>query len=759
MRDGRVSPWWTAAILAIAAAPAGAAVEVRLEPRGLSLPLAGELVVVAEEGAEPLVLPLEETVAIARAVPLAITCRGERLWCPEIEVEAGAEGATLPVYPSIEVTARLGGPGAKAGLHSGSVQGVLRDEAPPAEPLELRRDLAVEDGRIRFPVPRAPVDLRFAFPGAAPIYRWSLAADDSASELDLGTLRLQPGASASGWLVSEETEVPVAGATVKATRLGDSRSGEAALRVIEAKSNERGFFQLHGLDPGTYRFEVGAEGHARQVLAAIELPEAAETLLGTLQLAPPILLSVQVDPPRHPAGGRWIVAIRPVGARPGEHATEASADETGVARIAVAQAGGHHLQVFGPEKREALHYESRELTHSEWVLVEVPVVALVGTVRLGDEPLAAKLKLHGGAGDSTDVESDEDGNLSGWMRRPERPWLMADVSWEEGGRPKGRTVEVLPEIDEDRVEIAIDLPVGVISGLVVDPEGVPQRGVRVLATPADGASRHTIVRTQSDTSGRFHLTGLDPDRYLVQAGGNGGPASELVPVHVERELPGGEAHLVLWPTRPVALSLTIDGQPAAGAYVRVVGLGRAPVSLPGTTDAQGKATYALPEAVERVVATLFDPSRWLWSGCLPVHDGEIRLDLPAIRPATLALEMSARMDLPPVLDGASVLWTGSGGFITSDGLHHWSQTRGSQSVEREEERVLQTLQMTALAPGSYGIGWSGAPEWELAARACAGAVTDAEWTNLAPGGQATLSVDATERQERRLRELRDRSRR
>jgi hypothetical protein len=224
-------------------------------------------------------------------------------------------------------------------------------------------------------------------------------------------------------------------------------------------------------------------------------------------------------------------------------------------------------------------------------------------------------------------------------------------------------------------------------------------------------------------------------------------------------MPGGEAHLVLWPTRPVTLSLTVDGQPAAGASVRIVGLGPTPVSLSGTTDAHGKETYALPVAVERVVATLFDPSRWLWSGCLPVDDGEIRLDMPAIRPATLTLEMSGRMDLPPVLDRSNVLWTGSGGFITSDALHHWSETRGSQSVEREEERVLQTLQITALAPGSYGLGWSGAPEWELGARACAGSMADAEWTNLAPGGQATLSTDGTERQERRLREFRERSRR
>lgn len=757
MRNTGLSAWWWAAILAIAAAPAGQAVEVRLELRGVSLPISGEFVVVGKGVAEPKLVRLREVVELATPLPAIVTCQGEGLWCPEIEV--AEEPAILPVYPSIEVTARLAGPGAPATLRSGSVQGVVRDQVGE-QPIELRRDLAFEGTEIRFDGPRAPLDLRFAFPGAAPVYRWSLVPPDPASPpvLDLGTLTLEPGASASGWLLSEETEAPVGNATVKAARLGDPGSDEPALRVIETKSNARGFFQLPGLDPGTYRVEVAAEGHAKQVLEAVELPEAAETLLGTILLGPPIVVTLQVDPPLHPSGRPWTLALRPVRARPTEQAVEATADAAGVGQIEVDRDGEYYLQVLGPDKREALHFETRELTRSEWVLVEVLVVALEGTVRLGDEPLAAKVKLHGGAGDSSELESGEDGRIAGWIRRPERPWLMADVSWEEAGRPKSRTVEVIPEIDEDVAEITIELPVGVISGQVVDPEGVPQRGVRVLATPEDGASMYTVVRTQSDGSGRFHLTGLEAGRYLVQAGGNGGPASEVVPVRVDRDVPGGEAHLVLWPTRPVTLSLKVDGRPAAGANVRLVGLGRAPVSLSGTTDAQGKEVYALPEAVDRVVATVFDPSRWLWSGCLKVEGDQIRLDLPGLQPGTLTLETTGRTDLPPLLNGNSVLWTGSGGFVTHGTYTHWSRTRGGeQSLEREGGRTI--LRIPALAPGSYGIGWSGAPEWELGARACAGAVADAEWTNIAPAGRATLSTDGSKQQERRLRELRERSRR
>lgn len=757
MRGGRLIGRCLAIALAVAAATAGEAAEVRVDLRGLAQPAAGELVVSREAG-DLLVLPLRDVVEVATPLPATVTCRGEGLWCPEVAL--GEESVQLPVYAAVEVRARLAGPAAGAGLRFGTVQGVVREESS-ARPLEFRRELAFERAELHFAAPRAVLDLRFAFAGAAPVYRWSVAPPGPEGEpvLDLGALRLEPGASVSGWLISEETEAPVAKAVVKVRRAAQSDAPDRALGEVEAQSNDRGFFQLHGLDPGTYRLQVDAEGFATTVLDVVELPEAAERLLGTLALSPPITLSVQVDPPFHPGGSAWRLSIRPVHPRPDEAGQETTVDPSGVGRIDVDRAGPHYIQLLGPDQ-DLVHFETRELARNEWLPIDVPIVLVEGEVRLGGEPLAARVRLQGGAGDRADLESDEDGALAGWMRVPERPWLMADVTWHEAGREKTRTVEVVPEVDEDGAEITIDLPAGVITGDVFDPEGVPQAGVRVVATPEEGASMYTEVKTTTDGSGRFHLTGLETGRYLLQAGGNGGPASELAPVDVLGDFPGGGARLVLWPVRRVTLTLTIGGQPALGAAVSLVGFGRTPGSYQATTDAQGRAVFVLPEAVERVVATLFDPSRWLWSGCASIDEGEIRLDLPALQPGTLELEIEARMDLPPILDGNTVLWTGSGGFVTHGVFNNWSRLRGGeQRLERDEERVVEVFRIPGLSPGRYGIGWSGAPEWELAARACAGGVSDAEWTTVPAGGEATLSTDSTERQRRRLRELRDSSRR
>lgn len=109
-------------------------------------------------------------------------------------------------------------------------------------------------------------------------------------------------------------------------------------------------------------------------------------------------------------------------------------------------------------------------------------------------------------------------------------------------------------------------------------------------------------------------------------------------------------------------------------------------------------------------AHFFDPSHWLWSGCLPIDEGEVRLDLLALQPGTLELKIEARMDLPPILDGNTVLSTGSGGFVTHGTFNNWSRLRGGeQRVERDDERVVEVFRIPGLAPGSYGIGWSGAP--------------------------------------------------
>jgi hypothetical protein len=132
----------------------------------------------------------------------------------------------------------------------------------------------------------------------------------------------------------------------------------------------------------------------------------------------------------------------------------------------------------------------------------------------------------------------------------------------------------------------------------------------------------------------------------------------------------------------------------------------------------------------------------------------LELPLPTLPPATLSLALAGRTDLPPLLGGRQVLLTGDGGFVDYGALVHWNRLRGAgRHLEQDGDRGLEILHLPALAPGSYALTWSGAPDWELAARSCAGAFPDAGWVPLPPGGEAEIRVDAGADQARRLREL------
>lgn len=743
--------WIVFAGCALTAAAAQAA-EVRLDLRGLERVPAGELVVL---GAEPtggeVVRPLRAV--LAAPAGSTVTCRGEGLWCPELRVTE--DHLTLPVFPTTTVTGRVVGRAALRAPVTARVQGVVRTASEGAT-LELRTEVSLEDdGTFAFPVPRADLDLRFAFPGAAPVYLWAIAppAEEDPATVRLGSLTLHPGASLIGWAARREDDLPVPRASVVASPMRSGDEPRMPLHTWRGVADERGFFQLHGLSAGTYRLELTAEGRVPRVLEAVEVSPGAETIVGTVALPSPLRLSVAIQPPRHPDGARWMVELSPVRRLPDEEPVRVEASEEGIAEVDSLRPAEYYVRVQGPGG-DNLHFERHEVVGDEWLSLEVPVVQVAGTVRLGGEPIAADVVLEGGDGDRVELASDEMGRLTGWMRRPHRPWLMATVAWTEAEARRQRLLEVVPSVEDETIELAIDLPAGVLHGEVVDAEGRPQRGVRVIATPAERASRFTRVRGRTDLQGRFHLTGLDSTRYQLQAGGNGGPASEVVTVDLSADVPAGDVRLVVWPTRELEVRVLADHEPVPGAEVSLGAFGRHPVALAATTDPGGGATFEVPESVERAVVTVFAPSRSLWSGCLALGDEPLVLALPIGGAGTLSLRLLGRNDLPPILGGRNVLLTGDGGFVDYGTLVHWNRSlQAERALETDGAEVVESLAIPALAPGRYALTWTGAPEWELAAVACAGGFSGLGWVTLSPGGEARLSLDGREAQARRLETL------
>lgn len=730
------------------------AVELRLDLRGQERLPTGEIVV--RSAASPdreIVQPLQAVFELP-TLPAGstVTCRGDESWCPEVPFAGG--DVTLPVFRTMTVVGRVIAPAALAVPATATVQGVVRS-GEELDPLELRAELSVQaDGAFVLTAPRADLDLRFAFPGAAPVYRWAIVppAEDQAT-VQLGSLTLVAGASLSGWAAKREDRLPIPGATVLASPITGGDERRNPLHTWRAVTDPRGFFQLHGLSAGIYRLELTAEGRVPQVLEAVEVAQGAETIVGTVGLSPPIRLSVALRPPRHPSGAPWTLELSPVRRLPGEEPVRVKAADDGVAEIAMLRVAEYYLKVQSAEG-DNIHLETRQITGDEWLTLDLPIIEVAGTVRLGGEPIAADVVLEAGDGDRVELASDESGQLTGWMRRPRRPWLMATVSWTEAEERRQRLLEVVPAVEEEVIELAIDLPAGVLHGEVVDGEGRAQRGVRVVATPAERASRFTRVRGRTDLQGRFHLTGLDATSYQLQAGGNGGPASEVVTVDLSADVPTGDVRLVVWPTRELEIRVLAEGEPVPGAEVSLHAFGRQPVSLATTTDARGGVTFDVPEPVDRAVVTVFAPSRSLWSGCLALGDEPSVVALPTAGAGTLSLRLLARNDLPPLLGGRNVLLTGDGGFVDYGTLVHWNRLlQAERAIETDDAEVVERLAIPALAPGRYALTWTGATEWQLATIACAGGFSGADWVTLSPGSEARLSLDGREAQARRLEAL------
>ena len=71
---------------------------------------------------------------------------------------------------------------------------------------------------------------------------------------------------------------------------------EASARTrLHRSVDEKGLFEIHGLQAGTYRIEAGAEGFSAVRSGAFTLSPGARTDVGTLELVPQSLLAIRCE--------------------------------------------------------------------------------------------------------------------------------------------------------------------------------------------------------------------------------------------------------------------------------------------------------------------------------------------------------------------------------------------------------------------------------------------------------------------------------
>ncbi len=424
----------------------------------------------------------------------------------------------LAVYPRTRARLRLG-PGAATPLPA-SLR--ARVESPPGSPRVALVSIScpVTERVVTCELPATTVDLVVEVPGHANLYFHGIVAP-TPDGLDLGVRELHPGGSVVGRIVDAGGR-PINQASV---RLSPERSGSAltrefvaALRAVpEVRSGPRGFFQFVRIAPGDYRLDAASERKGSATRSGIGVLDDAERALPSpLALLPPQKVELHVTPALAPGGARWGVELMRFDAAGSlQPFRQIEADDGGVARMGELPAGSYLAAVLDHEG-QALGGLMLEVPGPPLVDVVLDLVELVGSIRLGGEPIAAELAFGGWTGlPIARFSADEAGEFAGVVPHP-GVWRV-DVRAPEVGverRLEGVLVDRQEGSEPSRVEI--ELPGTLVAGRVIDEQGRPALGTMLAAVLFPEAA---FFPAEVDDEGRFRIRGVGPGTLRIEASG------------------------------------------------------------------------------------------------------------------------------------------------------------------------------------------------------------------------------------------------
>ncbi len=550
---------------------------------------------------------------------------GDDEWAEDLTVAYPSEGVAdhfLEVWPLGWIKGSLSGSSFPKKL-------TARVESPPQPPghpsiragneFDCRLDAK---GEFTCRVPATIIDLALTAEGFAPSYFWDSRVGPS-DALDLGKIRLIPGASLTAWLdrdQREEIEGAVTGELLHFTAPGVSGVAQRLnIPVRKATFDGHGRLQLTGLPPGTYRLRVTAEGFSPGIVSPVEIAAGEETKLGdAIVLEPPLRITLSISPPRTPEGRPWQIRLRRENdfesgyddAAPVESRT----DPAGRAMFDGRPPGLYFVRVLDATGNP-VHQETRRISAGDThVSITLDLIEAAGSVTRDGEPVRAAL-LFGGRNvvPSVRMETDERGRFAGLL--PEsRKWAV-EIITSDG---VSTIVSVSPPLDD----LTIELSERTLSGTVLDTEGQPVSGARVMLFAHERPVDHV-----SDDEGRFSFESVDPGEVFLSAR-KGRHSSSSVKTEIPEEGPVPEVTLQLETSRLLEGRLLSGGKPVAGASLWVL----APSSSGGstTTDLDGLFSFELNQSAGTVTIIAFAAGKALQAFSVDPEKSPLMLDVTGI---------------------------------------------------------------------------------------------------------------------------------
>lgn len=458
----------------------------------------------------------------------------------------------------------------------------LPDERePPA--FEGETTCKVEKATVSCPLVAGKVDFSLHSKGFVAHYFWETEVKPGATRA-LGSLKLVPGASLSGWVVVGSGSGKVEQATVEIgpPPMAFDPDWASAARFQQltqkVKPNARGFFQLEGVAPGGYTLSAHLEGYAPAGPFQLQVVEKLETRVKeSLILNPPEQLDLFIDPPLAPGDRPWRVRYAAAQRIPGAYGEmhEKAVSETGWTRLEGLHVGKYLLLITGPGgdpwHGEELTVERNPSPHH----VELDIVKVRGRVRLGKKPLPSVLWFGGRFGaPKIKLIAGSNGTFEGLLPREGR-WQLDVIASKPKTHRRLNDVEVRREQNQPTAFVEIALPATRVAGVVVDENGKPaeQAFVRIVSLETQPREAMASVPVDPDAEGRFEAEGFSPGSLMLFADAGEFHQSERVIVEVPEDGASPEVRLVLRPMRRIEGRVVAPGgQPVPGAAVDVTPL-------------------------------------------------------------------------------------------------------------------------------------------------------------------------------------------
>jgi len=548
--------------------------------------------------------PWQDSIELPAGTEWRLSVEADGYWSASRVVKAGGQVTVLRLLPTGSIAGRLLVPKAD----EASKVMTVRFSAVPSTGGKIDPDIPesfltcpVEEGKWVCALPAAPLDLRLEAPGFIPLYFWDVEPNPR-KPVELGNLRLDRGASVVGW-VEAPAGTQESGTTIEIEPRNRGWLGDPSARrrmgalSRKTQANDRGFFQLRGMPPGGYVLTASQTGLPPVELFPVDVEPGKELVLEVpviLQPASELLLAI--EPPVDPRGDSWIVGLQSRTPMTGILGLpdERAANPDGTWEQKELAAAEYYLSISDAQEsvwvRDVIQLEPGPT----FLPIEIPLVAIVGEITHGGEPVQAELVFGSTQGRrQVRISSNEDGEFEGYLPH-EGLWPVEIVLDDEGSQVQALDpVEVRVPDGQKVARIEIKLPDTQLVGQVVDESGPVEEALVVVVRTGDDKRREAIL--SSEANGEFELLGLEAGTVWVQAQKEERSTSfQAVEIVDGQETP----RVILTLEDRVYLSgqVRYAGRPFAGARIVAFPRGTTSGSQQAVSEADGSFELNLPSA-------------------------------------------------------------------------------------------------------------------------------------------------------------------